>query len=293
MSVNHSQLRAFHHVANEGSFTRAAQALGVSQPTLSAQVKALEDGYGVRLFDRRGRRIALTPLAQDLLAVTEQVFALEGEAEALLSGIRDPARGALAIGTESPHHAMTFLAGLKTRHDGLVLSVSVGGARSVLRDLREYRCDVAVLSNPPDAPDLFAVPFRRDRLVAIAPASEPEGDAPIPLSLLLERRLILREAGSVTRDVLQAAAAARGLKLRPHLEIGSREAIREAVVAGLGVGVVFESEFGRDAGLRRIKIAGADLTVRYAVVCLENRCRLATIRAAMAVAEMLADPAAM
>lgn len=290
--MNHSQLRAFHRVASEGSFTRAARALRVSQPTLSAQVKALEESFGVRLFDRHGRRIALTPLGQDLLAITEQIFALEEEAEALLAGIRDPARGALTIGADSPHHAMTLLAGLKAGHGGLTLSVSVGSAASVLRDLRDYRCDVAVLSNPPEAPDLKIVPFRRDRLVAIVPVGDQAEEGPVPLSLLLERPLIIREAGSVTRDVLETAAAARRLTFRPSMEIGSREAVREAVAAGLGVGVVFESEFGRDAGLRKVKIAGADLTVRYAVVCLEARRRLANIRAAMTVAEGLADPAA-
>ncbi|HEX3063922.1 MAG TPA: LysR family transcriptional regulator, partial [Dongiaceae bacterium] len=83
--MNHSQLRAFHAVASEGSFTKAANTLHVTQPTLSGQVKALEEIYGVKLFDRRGRRVAPTALGQELLVLTRRLFSLEAETEHLLS----------------------------------------------------------------------------------------------------------------------------------------------------------------------------------------------------------------
>lgn len=291
--MNHSQMRAFHHVAVAGSFTGAARALGVSQPTLSAQVKAMEDGYGVRLFERQGRRIALTPLGQDLLAVTERIFALEAEAEALMSGVRDPARGNLALGADSPVHSMTFLSALKREHGGLVPSVSFGETAGLLRDLREYRCDLALLTNPPEATDLTILPFRRDRLVALVPAEVgPAGVEPVSLSLLLDAPLILLRQGSIARDVLEAAAAARRLPLVPAMELDRGEAVREAVAAGLGIGVVFESDFQRDSGLRTQRIAGADLTVHIDVVCLSERQELTNIAAAMAIAAEQADPAA-
>lgn len=289
--MNHNQIRAFHTVASEGGFTRAARALRVSQPTLSAQVKALEETYGVRLFDRKGRRVALTPLGRDLLAVTSQIFALEGEAETVLAGVRDPVSGSLTIGADSPHHAMTLLAEIKRVHEGLSLAVDVAAAAGVLESLRDYRCDIAVLSNPPMDADLSMVPFRQDRLVAIVPRDDTLARAgtppPIDLRSLIRRPLILRERGSVTRDVLEAALSSRGLSAQATMEIRSREAIREAVAAGLGVGVVFASEFGRDAGLAAIPLMGEDVGVRYAVACLRNRRRLANIGAAMQAAESL------
>lgn len=291
--MNHNQIRAFHAVASEGGFTRAARSLRVSQPTLSAQVRALEETYGVRLFDRKGRRVTPTPLGRDLLTVTSQLFALEAEAETVLAGVRDPVAGALTIGADSPHHAMALLAEIKREHEGLSLAVDVAAASGVLEQLRDYRCDIAVLSNAPEEVDLWIVPFRRDRLVAIVPRDDEmargEAGPPIGLGALTRRPLILRERGSVTREVLETAFANRGLSVRAAMEIRSREAIREAVAAGLGVGVVFASEFGRDAGLSAVPIAGEDMGVGYAVVCLRSRRRLANIGVAMRAAERLAD----
>ncbi len=102
--MNHSQLRAFHAVAREGSFTRAARAESLSQPNLSGQVKALEAAYGVRLFERRGRGVELTELGRQLYALTDRVFALEGEAQALLAG-SDHRPSAHRRGQRHPRHA--------------------------------------------------------------------------------------------------------------------------------------------------------------------------------------------
>src|SRR3546814_20175459 len=100
-SKNHAQLRALHRVASEGSFTRAAEALRVTQPTLSGQVKAREEGYGVRLLDRRGRRVEPTELGRALLDVTRRLFSLEEEADQLLSAARGLPRGHLRVDRKS------------------------------------------------------------------------------------------------------------------------------------------------------------------------------------------------
>ena len=99
--MNHAQLRAFHAVASEGSFTRAAVALHVTQPTLSGQVKALEESFGVRLFDRRGRKVMPTELGRELLDLTRRLFGLEAEAEHLLSAARGLSKGHLRIGADA------------------------------------------------------------------------------------------------------------------------------------------------------------------------------------------------
>ncbi len=288
--MNHAQIRAFHTVAVEGSFTRAARALNVSQPTLSTQVKALEETYGVRLFDRRGRGIELTDLGQRLLAVSTRFFALEEEAETLLSDTRDLARGRLSLGADSPRHAMTLMAAIKDNHPGLTTTLKMGNAEDVLRDLLDYRSDIVVLSRPPeDEPRLTLVPFRQDRIVAIVPRNHPfAAQTVLTLEEIVAHPLVLREEGSVTRDVFQSALTEAGLSISDAVEIESREAVREAVAAGLGLGVVFDSETGRDSDIAVIPLAGAALSVPVSIACLRDQRRLATVRAVMRLANNLA-----
>ncbi|MGH6962785.1 MAG: LysR family transcriptional regulator, partial [Dongiaceae bacterium] len=166
MPINHAQLRAFHAVASDGSFTRAAAALNVTQPTLSAQVKALEESYGVRLFDRRGRRIEPTELGSALLEVTRRLFSLEAEAEQMLAATRGLRRGHLRVGADAPHHVMPALAAFNRRYPGLRVSLAIGNSEQLLHELFEHRSDVAVLADIVGDPRLHALPLRRDRLIA-------------------------------------------------------------------------------------------------------------------------------
>ena len=288
--MNYSQLRAFHRVALEGSFTRAARALRVSQPTLSAQVKELEESYGVRLFDRRGRGVTLTQLGTALQSITNRLFSLEDEADSLLSGARDLTRGHLSVGSDSPPHVMPVLSAIKKNHPGLSLSLSMGNADAVLRDLLDYRTDVAVLASAPGDPRLHIMPYRREKLVLFVPKDhELAGRASVELSELNGRDLVLRERGSITRVIFEEAMQDDHVDPGGILEIQSREACREAVAAGLGIGVVFESEFGVDPDLISLPIKGRDLEVGEYVVCLSDRKRLANIQAFLAIAEELAD----
>src|SRR3546814_723808 len=116
--MNYAQLRAFHLVAREGSFTRAARALRVTQPTLSAQVKALEDTYGVRLLDRKGRGAVPTELGQALFELTARLFAIEEDAAALLADTRALIRGHIKVGADGPYHAVPIMAAFKRRYGG-------------------------------------------------------------------------------------------------------------------------------------------------------------------------------
>src|SRR5262249_21133958 len=128
----YSQLRAFHAVASEGSFTRAAQRLGVTQPTLSAQVKALEDGYGVALFDRRGRGVPPTSLGEQLLGLTRRFFLLEEEAEQLLARAQHLTTGHLRLGADGPYDVVPFLAAFAARYPQVHVSLAIGNSEEVL-----------------------------------------------------------------------------------------------------------------------------------------------------------------
>lgn len=268
--MNFAQLRAFHGVAVEGSFTRAAERLNVTQPTLSGQVKDLEQTFGVKLFERRGRGVVLTELGQRLLGISRQIFGLEAEAQQLLSAARALTRGRLRVGADAPYHVVPVLAALKRRFPGIELAVSFGNSQRVLRGLLEGQSDVAILPEVKREARLYALPFRRDRLVAFVDRGHAwSRRRSIRLEDLAEARLLLREVGSTTRAILERALKRARVRPAESFEVGSREAVREAAAAGLGVGIVAESEFGRDERLHKLELRGAGLRATEYAVCLK------------------------
>ena len=143
--MNLSQLRAFDALANEGSFTRAARVLRLTQPTVSGHIQGLESTYEVPLVDRSGRRPALTPTGRALHEISARLFALEAEAERLLSGTQRLLTGHLRIGADSPHHVTNFLREYRERHPGVALSISTGSAAQVLSTLHTRKSDVVII----------------------------------------------------------------------------------------------------------------------------------------------------
>ena len=278
--MNHAQLRAFHAVASTGSFTAAAARLHVSQPAVTMQVKALEEAFGVELFRRRGRRVERTELGQDLVDLTSRLFGLEEEAEELLGAARKLRHGRLRVGADAPYHVIGLLAAFHERYPELKISLGVGNSSAVLRDVLDGRKDVAVLAEVDPNPRIHAVPCVRHRLIAFVARKSRWGTRKrIRIEELEGEPMILREVGSITRRTLEAALEAAGVKPRIVMEIESREAVREAVAAGLGVGVVSEGEFGRDARLSALAIEGAPLENTEYVVCLSERRKLRLVQA--------------
>ncbi|MGH6946700.1 MAG: LysR substrate-binding domain-containing protein [Kiloniellales bacterium] len=271
--MSYSQLRAFHAVAAAGSFTGAARALNVTQPTLSGQVSALEAAYGVKLFERRGRGIEPTEIGRALNDVCRRFFAAEAEAEQLLAGARGLIGGQLRVGADAPYHVLPLVATFTRRFPGTRLALSFGNSEELLRALYDRQSDVAVLPDLKPDPRLHSRPLKRDRLIAFVERGHPWARRRwIRMAELAEQRLVLREAGSTTRAVFEKALKKTGVKPREAIEIGSREAVREAVAAGLGVGIVAESEFGNDERLARLEVRGAELaTVEYAACLAERR----------------------
>ena len=165
-----TQLRAFHLVAESGSFSAAARASGLSQPNLSGQVTALEKAYGVRLFDRGGRSVVPTETGRQLHGLTTRLFALQDEARALLAGEQALTRGHLRIAADSAHHVVPIMAALRKRAEGLTFALSIDNSAVVLERLLRHEADVAVMAKSVSDPRLHAVRLRTDRLVLFAPA---------------------------------------------------------------------------------------------------------------------------
>jgi LysR family transcriptional regulator, low CO2-responsive transcriptional regulator len=267
-----TQLRSFHAVASSGGFVAGASALNVSQPTLTAQIKALEAEFGVELFYRRNRRSQLTPSGRDLHAITQRLFAEEKEARELLSAAKGLHTGHLRIGAVGPYHVTEMLAAFNQRYPGITLSMSIGNSSEVQRDLLDYKSDVAVLAHIDPDERLIAIPYRRHPVLVFMQANHKLARRKsIRLGEVAGEPFVARESGSTTRRAFEDAAKAKGVQLRTIIEIGSREAIREAVIRGIGMGYVSEAEFIPDARLRAVRVKDAGIYTAAHVVFLRER----------------------
>jgi aminoethylphosphonate catabolism LysR family transcriptional regulator len=278
--MNLTQLRSFHAVATAGGFVAAADLLNVSQPTLTAQVKALETEFGIELFYRRNRRTELAPAGRDLLAVTTRLFLEEQEARELLAAAKGLRTGHLRIGAVGPFHVTEMLAPFAQQHPGIRLSVSIGNSADVQGELLDYKTDIAVLAHIDPDERLTTIPYRRHPVRVFMRADHRlAGRGTIRLAELAGEPFIARERGSTTRRAFDAAVAERGIALRTIVEIGSREAIREAVIRGLGLGYVSEAEFIPDPNLRSVAIGDAEIYTYAHVVHLRERTESRVIQA--------------
>jgi len=270
--MNLTQLRSFHAVASAGGFVAGAAVLNVSQPTLTAQIKALETDYGVQLFYRRNRRSELTPTGRDLHAITKRLFAEEHEARELLGAAEELRTGHLKIGAVGPYHVTEMLAAFNQRYPGITLSMSLGNSSEVQRDLLEYQSDVSVLAHIDPDSRLLTIPYRRHPvLVFMSSDHRLAKRKSVRMRELANEPFVARELGSTTRRAFEAAAEAHGIILRTVIEIGSREAIREAVLRGIGIGYVSEAEFIPDARLSAVRISDAEIFTAAHVVVLRER----------------------
>ncbi len=277
--MNVTGLRAFHAVAQAGSFTRAAASTGLSQPTLSSQVRLLEAQHDASLFDRRGRGATLTELGQQLFDVTTRLFAAEDDARALLEGTRTLRRGHLRIAADSATHVMPVLAALRGRIAGLTFSLKIDNSTNVLQQLLDYGADIAIGARNTSDPRIHSMFLRHDRLVLFVLKTHPLAKhSSIPASELAGQNLVVRERGSITREVFETALATADVKPGELVEIQGREAVRETVAAGFGIGIVFESEFPADPAFHTLDVTGVDLTVTEYAACLEARRRVPMVR---------------
>ena len=267
-----TQLRSFHAVARAGGFTGAARLLHISQPTVTTQVRFLEELYGAELFYRRGRKVALTPLGEQLNELAQRIFALEGEAVHLLRDAGELRSGSLRVGAVGPYHVTEMLARFNQRFPGIEVSVRVGNSETVLAALVDYQTDVAVLAQFTDDPRFHSVPYSRHPIVIFVHRRHRfAGRAAIRIAELAGEGLIMREEGSTTRKALEDALARAGVVPRVLMEIGSREAIREAVIMGVGVGAVSEKEYIPDPQIRMVRVSDAEMYTHAHVVCLKER----------------------
>ena len=281
------QLRAFDAVAREGSFTRAASRLFISQPAVTGHVKALEEHYQITLLRRTARRVELTEEGTRLAAITRALFGLAEEAQAMLEANRQLLTGRLEVAADGPHRVMPMLAQLRERYPGITVNLRLGNAQETLAALLSEHADVAVLTEVEPRKGVHLQSLGDSRICALLPAAHPWADSADELALAeLDRQImVLREPSSITRRTFDQACAEAGVQPRVLLELDSREAVSEAVAAQLGIGIVSSAELSHDPRVVARPIAGAGLVNRHMLGCLERRRELRLIRAFMDLAQ--------
>ena len=271
--MRYVQLRAFHNVAIHGGFSRAAEQLRLTQPAISDQVRKLEEEYDVLLFNRHKKQVTLTAQGERLLEISRRLFDNEQQASDLLSESRALRSGSLRIMADSAHHLLHILARFRERHPGVKITVSAGNTDTVLAALHAYEADIGVLGDMPESRDIVALPLNSTPITAFVARTHPLAHRnSLTFADLATQPLVLREEGSKTRRKLEEAATAAGITLSPAITAEGREAVREIVASGAGVGFVSAAEFGADSRLVPIPIEGAEtMRMDEALICLRDR----------------------
>ena len=280
--MRQSQLKAFHYVALHGGFSRAAEALFLSQPAISEQVRKLEQDHDVLLFRRERKRVALTPEGERLYVLTKQYFDVEQQIEEYMSETRASVDGTLRIIADSAHHVTDILSRFRTRYPKVFVTLRTGNTGDVLDALRSYNAEIGVLGSLSPGGDLRVVDLGGSQIVAFAAkGTVPKGLTSMSLKDLSEKTLIFREAGSKTRQKIETEATKQGVILTPAIEAEGREAVREVVASGAGIGFVSQAEFGNDDRLAQIPIRDADIRMTESLVYMAQRREVKVIRAFM------------
>jgi LysR family transcriptional regulator, low CO2-responsive transcriptional regulator len=269
----YEQLRAFHAVATEGGFTRAAEALHRTQPAVSAQVKALESRYGVALFERMGRGVAITEFGKRLLDITRRMFELEQEADRALRSARTSSSASLKLAADAPYSLGRLLGVYGQQQPQVRISVAMGTGEAILRDLLAREADAAVLVRVQPDPRFELVPYGRHRVVAIVARNHPWAKrSALALKDLDGKPMIMRDTRfSLTSQIFEEALRERRIKPDLGMRVDSRENLREAVAAGMAFGVTAEPDAIADRRLRVLHFRDADLAIADYLVCLKER----------------------
>jgi DNA-binding transcriptional LysR family regulator len=238
-------LETFAEAAERVSFTAAAKALGLTQAAVSQRIHALEQLLGISLFDRQGGHVLLSEAGHRLYGYAQRILALHRQAIEELTGRERPMGGELVLAASSipgEHFLPDLLAVFRERHPHVQVRATAADSRQVLHQVEHGQAQLGLVGGKVDSPSLEYRPFGSDELSVVVPAGHPWGHRKrVSLEQLRQEPLILREAGSGSRWCLEQALARAAKSLGSFnvvLELGSNEAIKEALLRGLGVAIL-------------------------------------------------------
>ncbi|MHB1419769.1 MAG: LysR substrate-binding domain-containing protein [Bacillota bacterium] len=234
-----SHLLAFYHVARYGGFSKAAESLFSSQPALSRQVAALEKELGLDLLERQPRGVIPTEAGRRLLEYAEQIFIMLEEAERVLAGFKNLEAGTLSLGASTTignYLLPSVLAIYRQKNPGLELCLTVKNSLEIESLVADRKVDLGLLAGPLTVGGLYVESFGEDELVAVVAPGHPLTKQPdISLAALAGETLLLREAGSATRQTTEEYLAGKGIVPKDTFMLGDTEAIKRTAAGGSGV----------------------------------------------------------
>jgi len=251
------QLTLFKAVAQHLSFTRAAAELSLTQPAVSIQIKQLENHIGMPLFEQIGKKIYLTEAGRELYAACEEIFARIRSLETALNELQGSIKGQLRLSVVTtatyftPHLFKAFL----QQYPEVNLRLNVTNRTHVLERLANNEDDLVIMGQVPDHLNVQAHQFLEAPLVVLAPPHHPlVNQSSIPLARLAQETILVREVGSGTRLAMERCFAEQGLELSSQMELGSSEAIKQGVMAGLGISVLSKPTLSLEVAAGAIKL---------------------------------------
>jgi len=289
------QLRTFLDVIERGSFTAAADRIGISQPAVSLQVRQLEKRLGLRLVERVGKTVRPT---QAGLVLIEHARRIGGNVDAALSDMAglsaDPA-GHVRLGTGASaciHLLPPIFRQLKDRFPSLQITVKTGDTPDILKEIEDNTLDIGLVTLPATGRMFSVTPILKDEFVFVSAADRVQPDTAVDADNLKDVPLILYEAGGHTRTLVDGWLASAGVSVSPVMDLGSVEAIKGLVGAGLGCAILPKSGVGEDLDQTGLSIRSLSprLERELAVVIRNDKPRHMGLREMEAVLKELGGP---
>jgi len=242
MNITLRQLKVFEAVARHLNYTRAAEELFLSQPAVSMQIRQLEDGLGQPLFEKMGKKVYLTDAGKEVYRYSQTIANQLNELQTVMEAMKGLQHGklTLTVASTANYFVPTLLGVFNERHKGVTVDIDVTNRENLLKALNANTTDFAIMGQPPPEPELELHPFLENPLVVLASPAHPlAGERYIPPDKLAGETFIMRERGSGTRAARERFFTGHGgITFSKTMEMNSNEAIKQAVQAGLGLGVL-------------------------------------------------------
>lgn len=255
MPIRHAtlhQLKIFHALSQHMSITRTAEALHLTPPAVSIQVKQLAESAGEPLIDQVGKQIFLTDAGKAVAEASKDIFERIDSLQDELAGIQSLEQGSLSVSiiTTAKYFVPRLLGTFASQYPDIEVALFVGNRQSVLDRLNENKDDFYVLGRPPDNLKVEAIPFAPNPLVAIAPPNHPLANSKnISAKRISEEPFIVRESGSGVRMSTLQYFRERNLSINIRMELGSNEAVKQIVMGNLGISFLAESTLTKELEL--------------------------------------------
>lgn len=265
MNLTFRQLEVFESVARLLSYTLASKELHLSQPAVSMQIKQLEENTGLPLFEQLGRKVYLTEAGREMYHYCRTIAQQVEEADEVFELLKGLKKGRLEItvATTANAFATRMLAKFKQQHEGVTVSLDVTNRERLLGQIADNEKDIAIMGRPPEDADLVTEPFADNPLVVVAAPDHPLAskalqESVIPLYKLQEETFVVREQGSGTRTAMQRFFDEHNLTVTSSMEMNENEAIKQAVQAGMGLGVVSTHTIELELETKRLVILNVE-----------------------------------